>query len=211
MSYTFRDILGIKTGRYLLSGKLSQAKVRNLNEPGRYSDGGCLYLVVAPGGSKQWIARLSIHGRQTDLGLGGVSYTSLIEAREEAARIRKIARQGGDPRVTRLHEHMTFSQAARRVYEGLLPTWRNQKHAENWYRSLEKYAFSQIGNRPIHAVTTADCFRVLSPIWTEKHETARRLRQRMSSVFDWAKGAGFYSDENPLNGLKKAMPPVKRQ
>lgn len=66
------------------------------------------------------------------------------------------------------------------------------------------------GARPIELVRTADVLRVLSPIWTEKHETAKRLRQRISTVFDWAKGAGHYPHENPVNGIKKALPTVKR-
>jgi integrase len=52
---------------------------------------------------------------------------------------------------------------------------------------------------------------VLSPIWTEKHETAKRLKQRLGAIFDWAKGAGHYPHENPINGLKKALPSVKRR
>ncbi|RYH08830.1 site-specific integrase [Tropicimonas sp. IMCC6043] len=192
------------------AGKLTVAKVRQLDQPGRYSDGGCLYVVVAPGGSKHWIARLTIHGRQTDMGLGGVSYVTLAEAREETARLRKIARNGGDPRAERRRETITFEEAANRVHAGLLPTWKNKKHAETWLSTIRIYANPHFGSRPIETVTTADCLKVLSPIWTEKHETAKRLRQRLRTVFDWAKGAGFYPNENPINGLKKALPAVKQ-
>ena len=101
------------------AGKLTVAKVRQTQTPGRYSDGGCLYLVVAPGGSKHWIARLTIHGRQTDLGLGGCGWVTLAEAREEAARLRKIARLGGDPRTERRRETLTFEDASRRVHAAL--------------------------------------------------------------------------------------------
>jgi hypothetical protein len=52
---------------------------------------------------------------------------------------------------------------------------------------------------------------VLSEIWTTKRETAKRLRQHMSTIFDWAKGAGHYPHENPVNGIKKALPTVKRR
>lgn len=105
------------------SGKLTVSKVRQAREPGRYGDGGCLYLVVAPGGSKHWIVRLTIHGgKPTDLGLGGAAYVSLAEAREEAARLRKIARSGGDPRDERRKVTLTFEQAAYQVHAGLLPT-----------------------------------------------------------------------------------------
>ena len=73
------------------------------------------------------------------------------------------------------------------------------------------HANRQFGDRPIVTVGTADVLKVLSPIWIEKHETAKRLRQRISTIFDWAKGAGHYPHENPVNGLKKALPTVKRR
>lgn len=192
-------------------GKLTVSKVRQTLEPGRYGDGGCLYLVVAPGGSKHWVARLTIHGRQTDMGLGGVSYVTLAEAREKAAQLRKIARAGGDPRTERKREQITFSEAARRVHANLLPTWKNEKHAQTWLSSVERHAFPVFGERPIEKVTTADCLLVLSPIWTRKPETAKRLKQRLGTIFDWAKGAGHYPHENPVNGLKKALPQIKRR
>lgn len=193
------------------SGRLTVAQVNRQKEPGRYSDGSCLYLVVTPSGAKQWVARLTIHRRQTDLGLGGTSYVSLAEAREEASRLRKIARNGGDPRVERRRETLTFEEAARRVHGNLLPTWRNKKHAETWLATVQNYANPQFGLRPIESIGTADILKVLTPIWTEKHETAKRLKQRLSTIFDWAKGAGHYPHENPVNGLKKAMPTVKRR
>ncbi len=192
-------------------GKLTVSKVARLDQPGRYSDGGCLYLVVTTSGAKQWVSRLTIHGKQTDLGLGGISYVSLSEAREEAARLRRVARQGGDPRIERRRETMTFADAAKRVHANLLPTWRNKKHAETWLATIENYANPHFGSRPIDTLGTADLLRVLSPIWTTKHETAKRLKQRLATVFDWAKGAGHYPHENPVNGLKKAMPAVKRR
>lgn len=193
------------------AGRLTVAQVNRQKEPGRYSDGGCLYLVVTPSGAKQWVARLTIHRGQTDLGLGGTSYVTLAEAREEAARLRRIAKSGGDPRVERRRETLTFGEAALRVHKNLLPTWRNKKHAETWLATVENYANPKFGQRPIESIGTADILNVLTPIWTEKHETAKRLKQRLSTIFDWAKGAGHYPHENPVNGLKKAMPNVKRR
>jgi integrase len=76
---------------------------------------------------------------------------------------------------------------------------------------MENHVFPRLENRQIDTLGTADVLAVLSPVWTEKHDTARRLRQRIAAVFDWAKGAGHYPHENPVNGLKKALPPVKRR
>lgn len=192
-------------------GNLTVSKVEKLSQPGRYADGGCLFLVVTKTGSKQWVARLTIHGKQTDLGLGGASYVSLDSARMEALRLRRIARAGEDPRADRKKEVVTFDQAAERVHAALLPTWRNPRHAESWLSSVRMYASKSFGTRPIEKVRTADVLKVLEPIWTDKFETANRLKQRLSAIFDWAKGAGHYPHENPVNGLKKALPLVKRQ
>jgi integrase len=191
--------------------RLTVSKVDRMSEPGRYADGGCLFLVVTPGGAKQWVARLTIKGKQTDLGLGGVSYTTLAEARDEAARLRKIARQGADPREERRRGSLTFAEAAKRVHANLVPTWRNAKHAETWLATVENYANPHFGDRPIETIGKADILKALTPIWTEKHETAKRLKQRLSTIFDWANGAGHYPPENPVNGLNRALPRVKRR
>ena len=62
----------------------------------RIADGGGLYLFVAPGGAKSWVLRTVVKGKRCDLGLGSVAVVPLAEAREEARRLRRIARTGGD-------------------------------------------------------------------------------------------------------------------
>jgi integrase len=190
----------------MLSGKLNVQKVRLATKPGRYNDGLGLYLVVNKGGSKQFILRTAVHGRRCDIGLGGVSYTTLAEARLEASRLRTIARKGGDPLAERRQVTMTFEQAARRVFENNKSTWANPKHAKQWITTLETYAFPHFGRTDIEQVRSAHVLSALSPIWIEKPETARRVRQRIRTVFDWAKGAGHYPHENPVSGLEKALP-----
>ncbi|MCB1470488.1 MAG: integrase arm-type DNA-binding domain-containing protein [Rhizobiaceae bacterium] len=199
--------------------KLSARKVDALKLPGRYGDGGGLYLHVAPGGSKSWVLRATVKGRMTpegnpyrvEIGLGSVELVSLAEAREAALPLRKLARDGVNPLDEKRRETLTFKDAAERVHKQLLPTWRNKKHAETWLATVETYAFPTLGGRFLESIGTADILALLSPIWTEKHETAKRLKQRLSSIFDWAKGAGHYPHENPVNGLKKALPVVKRR
>lgn len=190
---------------------LTAKKVSSLREPGFYGDGEGLYLKVGTGGAKSWILRTVVHGRRRDLGLGSASLTSLAEARTKAREFRKIAREGGDPDTIRKRESLTFEEAAKRVHGQLLPTWKNKKHAQTWLATVENYANPKFGKRPLHTIGTADVLSVLSPIWTEKHETAKRLNQRLSTIFDWARGAGHYPFENPVNGIKKALPSVKQR
>jgi integrase len=103
---------------------------------------------------------------------------------------------------------MTFERAAQLVHEKLLPSWRNKKHAETWIGSIELHANPKIGRKAIDTLGRDDVLKVLSPIWSEKVETAKRLRQRLATIFDWATGEGHYTRPNPVRGLKLALPRV---
>lgn len=188
--------------------KLTARKVETLKEPGMHGDGEGLYLRVGPTLAKSWILRTVVHGKRRELGLGAASLVTLAEARETARKLRKVAREGGDPDTIRKREVLTFKDAALRVHKSLLPTWRSEGHGRRWISSLEHYAFPHFGDRPIHTINGADVMRALSPIWTGKHDTAKRVKQRIAAIFDWAKGAGHYPHENPVNGLKKALPAI---
>jgi hypothetical protein len=76
-------------------GKLTAVAVRNLKEPGRYSDGQGLMLVVAKDGSRKWVLRIQADGRRRDFGLGAATQVPLAEARDTAATIRKQVRHYG--------------------------------------------------------------------------------------------------------------------
>jgi integrase len=192
-------------------GNLSVKRVAATRESGMYGDGDGLYLRVGPSGAKSWILRTLVHGRRRELGLGGLAWMGLAQAREEARKLRAEARAGRDPDLLRKREELTFEAAAKRHHSSLTRTLKSDRHADLWLRSLEIYAFSKIGKRPVSTITSADVLSILNPIWAKKHDTARRVKQRIAAVFDWAKGAGHYSHENPVAGLKKALPAVKRK
>ena len=163
--------------------KLTAKKVENLRKPGFYGDGEGLYLKVSRSGGRSWILRTVVHGRRRDLGLGSASLIPLVEARTKSREYRRIAREGGDPDTIRKRESLIFAEAASRVHAQLLPTWRNKKHAETWLATVENYANPKFGTRPLHTISTADILSALAPIWTEKHETAKRLKQRLATIF----------------------------
>jgi integrase len=100
----------------------------------------------------------------------------------------------------------TFEEAAEQVHAEHKAAWRNKKHAAQWINTLRHYVFPVIGKRPVDQVDTPDVLKVLVPIWLTKPETARRVRQRIGTVLDWAKAAGFRSDENPVAGVAKGLP-----
>src|SRR5262249_50298601 len=84
----------------------------------------------------------------------------------------------------------TFEVCAKRVHEQRRKTWSNGKHVDQWINTLIDYVFPKIGTKPINQIVTADVLTVLEPIWNTKPETARRGRQRLYTVLDWARAAG---------------------
>lgn len=188
---------------------LTAVRVRGLKLPGRYADGNGLYLVVEPTGSKRWLLRTMVQGRRRDIGLGGLSLVSLAEARERALSYRKLARDGGDPLAERRKARATvptFAEAAERVHEEHKASWENEKHAAQWIATLRSYALPHFGTRRVDQIETPDVLRALSPIWLTKPETARRVRQRIGTVLDWAKAAGHRSGDNPVEGVARGLP-----
>ena len=187
---------------------LSPAFVRKTTKPGRYHDGNGLFLKVDPSGAKRWGQRLVIHGRQRTLGLGGCALVSLAEAREAALGNRKIARAGGDPlaQSRRTTNIPTFEAAAATVIDLHRHGWRNEKHAAQWEATLRGYVFPRLGQRSVADITTADVMAVLMPIWNEKPETARRVRQRISTVMKWAVAQGYRADNPAGDAIGAALP-----
>ena len=158
---------------------LTALKVRATNVPGDYSDGNGLTLRVEKTGTKRWVQRVSIGGKQRNIGLGGHPAISLAAARDAAIsnlqaiktgrdviaernEVREAARQ---PKLT----VPTFAEEAAAVIAMRRPTWSNQKHADQWESTLATYAFPVLGQKPVDSVTTADVLTVLTPIWTDKH------------------------------------------
>ena len=192
---------------------LTAKRVLNETKPGRYADGGGLYLVIDKTGLKRWVLRIVVpaRGKRCDISLGSVNTVSLAHARDAADKWRKLAKDGGDPITVRMESRNreavpTFKQAALIVHEGHAKAWKNPKHAQQWITTLEQYAFPVFGRKAVNLVSSADVLKALQPIWLEKPETARRVKQRIKAVFDWAKAKGYRSDDNPVEGITKALP-----
>ena len=191
------------------SRPLTAARVRTEKRPGRYFDGQGLYLQVDPSGARRWLQRIVIRGKRTDLGLGGWPLVSLAEAREKALENRRIARSGGDPRMEK-RDVPTFAEAAAEVIELNRPTWRNAKHAAQWGSTLKTYVFPHFGFRPVDEVSGADVMKALTPIWTAKPETARRVRQRISAVMKWAIANNYRLDNPAGDAIEAVLPKTSR-
>ena len=142
---------------------------------------------VGPTGGKSWLFRFMLDGRAREMGLGALHTIGLAEARERANRCPTIAArrhrptgraqcradppQGWKPRAQR-----PSRTAAARYVAANRAGWRNAKHAAQWDSTLPSTPYPTIGALPVSAVETGHITKVLEPIWSEKPETASRVR-----------------------------------
>ena len=193
---------------YRLTAKFCETR----KEPGRYGDGrgghGLSLLVTKSAKgivSKFWTQRLRIHGKPRELGLGPCWAMSLAEAREKALENHKAAWRGEDPRA-KATAIPTFEEAAEKVIALHEPNWRDgAKSAAQWRASLRDYAFPTLGKMPVDKIGPQDVLACLNPIWHTKRETARRVRQRVGAIMQWAV-ANDYRNDDPVAAIAAALP-----
>jgi integrase len=185
--------------------------VESLKAPGRYADGGGLYLLIRGGGAKYWLARLQKGGKRRDIGLGSWPGVSLAEARERLREVARAVEAGRDPVAERKRAAgmPSFAEAAAKRHAELGPTFRNRKHRAQWLASLEAYAFPVLGTLGVDAVEASHVRDALLPIWLEKPETARRVLQRCADVMAWGVAHG-YRDAVPMLSAKALRLPRQR-
>jgi len=201
------DFMGRATNK--LSAKFVERKDL---EPGLYGDGGGLYLQVSPRGdqrevTKAWVFRFMIQGRARKMGLGEVGRIRLADARKKAYAAYLRVKDGIDPieernarkaaLATEKAKAMTFSDCAKGYIDAHQSGWKSRKHAKQWERTLETYAYPLIGSLPVTTVDEAHIIKILQPIWTSKTETASRVRGRIEKVLDRAKVLKLRTGENP--------------
>ena len=98
-----------------------------------------------------------------------------------------------------LRKNKTFKEVALLVCELKEIELSNPKSIQQWRNSLSTYVYPTLGHKIIGELSKADIFGVLEPIWQSKHETARRLKQRIQRVFTYAKAQGWCSGNNPAS------------
>ena len=180
---------------------------------GRHGDGNGLYLVVADTGSRKWVLRIQMNGKRRDIGLGSATKVGLSEAREAAEDMRRAIRRGDDPVAARKRAKdamPTFREAAEMVHKEHLPSWKNEKHAKQWLSTLEAHAFPRLGDLQVNKIDGPMVRDVLADIWLTIPETARRVRQRIGTVLDFAHAKGWREAEAPLRSISRGLPKQPR-
>ncbi len=198
--------------------ELSALSVAKIKETGRYHVGGVDGLCLnVEGTSRVWILRAvvgkhldkdgKLKPHRRDIGIGPYPEVSLAEARAKATELKLQIRSGIDPivhqqeQLAKLHvqqlRNKTFMECAKVVIANKTRELKNEKHIGQWSSTLETYIYPTLGNLTISNITKADIAEVLRPIWVEKNETAKRIRGRIETIFDYAKAMGYFEGDNP--------------
>jgi integrase len=187
----------------------SARSVETVNEVGYHRCDRGLYLQVAGSGTKSWLFRYKspVTAKQREMGLGSLNLVPLAAARDIAVECHRQVLSGLDPieergRIKRARQleqarSITFQEAAEHCIASKKPEWKNAKHAQQWGNSLATYAYPVFGNLSVSDLDTDLVLKAIEPIWISKAETASRVRQRIETVWDWARARKYVEGENP--------------
>lgn len=178
-----------------------------------------LYLQVTPNGGKTWVLRAALAGKRAEMGLGGFPTVTLAQAREKAREARDKIDQGIDPLAERkaaraalvasARRGLTFTDAMNRYLDAKMEAFSNAKHKAQWRATLETYAEPELGAMLVQDIQVQDVLKVLHPLWSDRTETATRLRGRIEAVLSWATVSGHRTGDNPARwagNLKELLP-----
>ena len=200
--------------------QLSDRAVAALKTIGRHAVGGVpgLHLLVSAG-YRSWILRIQVGDQRKDMGLGPYPAVSLLEARDKARKIHDDLRSGlipVSPRrqqrsalVAKAATEKTFRWCAEEYLKAKSSEWKNAKHRQQWENTLHAYAMPHFGHLAVSLIDLPHVLACLEPIWSNKNETASRLRGRIESILDWAAVRKYRSGDNPARWkghLDKVLP-----
>jgi len=213
------------------TGLLIPLQVGREANPGRYCDGGGLYLQVKPGGSKSWLFRYKVEGKSRMIGLGAFPDVSLSSARKKAEALRGLRGNNIDPHTAREKERervrleaaraMTFQQCAETFVASREVGWKSDTHRQQWRNTLATYVYPIIGKLPVadidaplvlkvlHQTVAPHAGKVGGLLWNARPDTAGRVRGRIELVLDWARVSRHREGENPARwrgNLDHALP-----
>ncbi|MBF0548333.1 MAG: integrase arm-type DNA-binding domain-containing protein [Candidatus Riflebacteria bacterium] len=200
---------------------LSETQIKNA-KPGEKSrslfDGGGLYLLIQPNGSKGWRFKYTFDGKGKLLSMGIYPEVGLKEARERREEARKLIASGVDPQVNRKAAKAGRLERSTNSFETIAREWLAKRatilspgHILRIQRQLEVDIFPWIGGKHIAKVTPPEILDVLRRIESRGAiETAHRAQSNISQIFRYAGSTGRVSAD-PCWNLRGALTPVKKQ
>ena len=201
-------------------GLLKANEINKIKQKGIYSDGDGLRLRVDKNNNKNWVFRYSMFGKSKDMGLGKFPIVTLSDARQKLVNAKKIIYEGKDPiklkkekQIELKRKSITFKKIRDEFIETFQVEWSNSKHKNQWINTLKTYADPIIGDLAPSEIKTHHILSILKPIWSSKHETASRVRQRLERIFSYCIASDFMDRPNPASlkdNLEFLLPKVSK-
>lgn len=180
----------------------------------KLTDGGGLYLLVNPDGSKYWRMGYRFEGTERLLAFGKYPDVSLADAREARMAARDKINAGIDPSQAKRIEKKNKATANANTFESVARAWHvnkseswQERTATNILHRLEKDVFPLIGKHPIADIKAAVMLDVLRQI--EKRgavDMAKRQGQVCGQIFRFAIAEGK-AEIDPIPSLRGALKP----
>jgi integrase len=180
---------------------LTEASVRNAKpaeKPYKLADGGGMYLLVQPSGSRYWRLKYRFGGKEKVLALGVYPETGLKAARERRSEARKKLGEGVDPGAARKAEKQAAGIRGQNTFEAIGREWFEMKkgawspaHADAVQNRLEKHLFPDLGAKAVADITAPELLAVIRKL--EKRdalELASKTRIVAGQVFRYAIATG---------------------
>lgn len=180
-------------------------------KPAKLFDGGGLYLLVNPQGSRLWRLKYRIHGKEKLLAIGSYPDVPLKRAREKRDEARRLLADGIDPAAQRKAEKVANTNTFEAVAREWLVLQQKKLSVTTYDKAVwtfETLLFPFIGSQPIRKLTSPDVLSALRRIEARgRHETAHRAKQRAGQVFRYAIVTGR-AEYDPIASLRGALAPV---
>jgi integrase len=200
---------------------LSNIQIKNIQKLGNHRVGDRLYISVEKN-RKQWYIRPTVDGKRPWIYIGSYPRMSPTEAKQKAIEllsasvapqvvIREAKQKFADSLVAEEGKQRTFQSVVEEyIRVKKLPEWKDEGKTQNqWEQSLRDYVYPVIGKKEIEAITEDHIMEILTPIWMEKHETAKRVRSRISAIIGYAQVKKYTDKKDPAqfkNFLEHLLP-----
>lgn len=178
--------------------RLSPRKLTSLETPGRYADGGGLYLLVRSKTARSWIFIYFFGGKRREAGLGGYPRVSLMAARERARAYGEMVALGQDPLRTTKRRIPTFGEVCDQYIDERLSTVKSAKSVARWKRCIGSGGYAEpLRGVRVDQIDTDDVVKVLQPIHLKLPTTGSVLRGYIEGVLNLARVRGYRTGANP--------------
>jgi len=175
----------------------------------KLGDGGGLYLLVRPTGSRLWRMKYRFDGKEKLLSFGRYPEVTLAEARLRRAEAKLALARGEDPGPKALSPVTSF-EAAARAWHGNRASGLEPGHAARILSRLERDVFPSLGQRDLKDITAGDVLTMLRAVEARGAlDVSRRLRQHVSQVYLFAIPQGW-ATHDPAAGLATLLRPKPR-